>query len=84
MNLVKKDMRRAYRKEPTYPMLDKYDISSCRSEDEICCQMYKAGKNIFEICERLRRPQIEVAVMIMDQADKGKLKPRKTGIFGHE
>ena len=84
MDLVKKDMRRAYPAEPVHIMLDRYDLSSLPSEEQICCQMYRDGKSIFEICQRLHRPQIEIAIMLMDLADKGRLKPRKTGIFGHE
>lgn len=82
MDLVKKDMRRAYPAEPVHIMLDRYDLSSLPSEEKICCQMYREGKSIFEICQQLHRPQIEIAIMPMDLADKGKLKPRKTGIFG--
>ena len=79
-----REMKRAYPKEKVEPLLDNYDISAYPSEKRVCCQMYQAGKSIFEICERLNRPQIEVAMLIVDQADKGKIKPRKTGIFGNE
>ena len=82
LDFTKKDMRRAYPAEPVHIMLDRYDLSSLPSEEKICCQMYRDGKSIFEICQQLHRPQIEIAIMIMDLADKGKLKPRKTGIFG--
>ena len=84
LDFAKKDMRRAYPAEPVHIMLDRYDLSSLPSEEQICCQMYHEGKSIFEICQQLHRPQIEIAIMIMDLADKGRLKPRKTGIFGHE
>ena len=77
-----REMKRAYPKEKVEPLLDNYDISAYPSEKRICCQMYHEGKSIFEICERLNRPQIEVAVLIMDQADKGKIKPRPSGLFG--
>lgn len=80
--MVMKDMMRAYPEERVNCMLDRYDLSSYPSEERLCAQMYKAGKSLFEICEALHRPQVEVAIMLMDLADRGQLKPRKTGIFG--
>lgn len=77
-----REMKRAYPKEKVNSMLDSYDLSSYPSEERECCRLYNAGKSIFEMCERLQRPQIEIAIMIMDLADKGKIKPRASGIFG--
>ena len=77
-----REMKRAYPKEPANSMLDQYDLSSYPSEEKECCRLYNAGKSIFEICQYMNRPQIEIAIMIMDLADKGKIEPRASGIFG--
>ena len=79
LDFTKKDMRRAYPAEPVHIMLDRYDLSSLPSEEKICCQMYHEGKSIFEICQQLHRPQIEVAILSMDLADKGNSSQGKQG-----
>ncbi|MEK3976075.1 hypothetical protein [Psychrobacillus sp. FSL K6-1267] len=36
------------------------------------------------IAEKLNRLPLEVALLVMDRAEVGELKPRKTGIYGIE
>ncbi|PEC75661.1 helix-turn-helix domain containing protein [Bacillus thuringiensis] len=42
--------------------------------------MWKEGKGILEIAKELGRHQLEIAALIMDQADKNKIKSRPMGL----
>lgn len=41
------------------------------------------GASIFELCEKLNRPQNEVALLILDLSAKGFIQQRSGGVFGH-
>lgn len=43
---------------------------------------WKKGYDITEIAENMKRKLIEIALLVMDRAEIGKIKPRKKGIFG--
>ncbi|WP_429704878.1 helix-turn-helix domain containing protein [Bacillus paramobilis] len=43
-------------------------------------EMWKEGKGILEIAIELGRHQLEIAALIMDQADKNKIKSRPMGL----
>lgn len=43
-------------------------------------EMWKENKNIIEIAKELGRHQLEIAALIMDQADKNKIKSRPMGL----
>jgi hypothetical protein len=45
-------------------------------------RMWNEGKSLIEIAEHFGRTHEEVAVLIMDRALKGKIKPRSCGIWG--
>lgn len=43
-------------------------------------EMWKEGKGILEIAKELGRHQLEIAALIMDQADKNLIKSRPMGL----
>ncbi|PGD26788.1 helix-turn-helix domain containing protein [Bacillus pseudomycoides] len=43
-------------------------------------EMWKEGHNIIEIAKQLGRHQLEIAVLILDQADKNKIQSRPIGL----
>lgn len=43
-------------------------------------EMWKDGQSIVEIAKELGRHQLEVAVLILDQADKNKIRSRPMGL----
>ncbi|EEK53307.1 hypothetical protein bcere0004_53660 [Bacillus cereus BGSC 6E1] len=43
-------------------------------------EMWKEGKGILEIAKELGRHQLEIAALIMDQADKNIIKSRPMGL----
>lgn len=44
-------------------------------------EMWNEGYSIVDIADELDRPQEEVAILILDQSNKGNIQPRKNGIF---
>lgn len=53
-------------------------------EDEVFKfrEMWEEGLSLPAIAKELKRKQNEVAVLILDQAEKGKIQPRKGGVWG--
>lgn len=45
-------------------------------------EMWKGGEDIREIAKYLKRKPEEVAILVMDQAKRGNIQKRPTGIFG--
>lgn len=45
-------------------------------------EMWAAGEDIREIAKQLRRKPEEIAILVMDQAKRGNIQKRPTGIFG--
>lgn len=43
-------------------------------------QLWNEDKDFFEICRELKRKQIQVALLIMDQAQEGHIKRRDIGL----
>ena len=68
--------------EPLYHALEESDLSFYRREVAQVTLDYRAGVSVPEMAVKLRRKQEEVAVLIMDLALKGKIKPRPGGVFG--
>ncbi|MGP4063073.1 helix-turn-helix domain containing protein [Halobacillus sp. H74] len=67
-----------------YIALENKNLSFSLDEVEAFEHMWNSGSSIFQICKMLKRTKIEIAVLIMDRADKGKIKERPHGIFGVE
>ncbi len=45
-------------------------------------ELWEQGESLEAISEQVRRKPLEVALLIMDRAEREKIRPRKNGIFG--
>ncbi|SET00980.1 hypothetical protein SAMN05421676_102334 [Salinibacillus kushneri] len=46
-------------------------------------ELWNSGEPLHDIAKKLNRPQIEIALIILDRADKGHINPREGGVFGN-
>ncbi|MCB4848564.1 helix-turn-helix domain-containing protein [Bacillus tropicus] len=63
-----------------YIALEELDLVFDESEVTRLQEMWKEDKGILEIAKELGRHQLEIAALIMDQADKNKIKSRSMGL----
>ncbi|HDR4709681.1 helix-turn-helix domain containing protein [Bacillus thuringiensis serovar israelensis] len=63
-----------------YIALEELDLVFDESEVIRLQEMWKEGKGILEIAKELGRHQLEIAALIMDQADKNLIKSRPMGL----
>ncbi|MGS0418133.1 hypothetical protein [Bacillus cereus] len=63
-----------------YVALEELDLVFDESEVIRLQEMWNANKNIIEIAKELGRHQLEIAALIMDLADKNKIKSRSMGL----
>lgn len=63
-----------------YIALEELDLVFDEREVIRLQEMWKEGKGILEIAKELGRHQLEIAALIMDQADKNKIKSRPMGL----
>ncbi|MGR5983877.1 helix-turn-helix domain containing protein [Bacillus cereus] len=63
-----------------YIALEELDLVFDESEVIRLQEMWKENKGILEIAKELGRHQLEIASLIMDQADKNKIKSRPMGL----
>ncbi|WP_411543179.1 helix-turn-helix domain containing protein [Bacillus cereus] len=63
-----------------YIALEELDLVFDKSEVIRLQEMWKENKGILEIAKELGRHQLEIAALIMDQADKNKIKSRPMGL----
>ena len=63
-----------------YIALEDLDLLFDESEVNRLQEMWKEGKGILEIAKELGRHQLEIAALIMDQADKNLIKSRPMGL----
>ncbi|MGE6850741.1 helix-turn-helix domain containing protein [Bacillus tropicus] len=63
-----------------YIALEELDLVFDESEVIRLQEMWKEGKGILEIAKELGRHQLEIAALIMDQADKNMIKSRPMGL----
>ncbi|PGS97708.1 helix-turn-helix domain containing protein [Bacillus anthracis] len=63
-----------------YIALEELDLVFDESEVIRLQDMWKEEKGILEIAKELGRHQLEIAALIMDQADKNKIKSRPMGL----
>ncbi|HFJ9472436.1 helix-turn-helix domain-containing protein [Bacillus pacificus] len=63
-----------------YIALEELDLVFDESEVIRLQEMWKEDKGILEIAKELGRHQLEIAALIMDQADKNKIKSRPMGL----
>lgn len=63
-----------------YIALEELDLVFDESEVIRLQEMWKEGKGIIEIAKELGRHQLEIAALIMDQADKNEITSRPMGL----
>ncbi|MDA2440071.1 helix-turn-helix domain-containing protein [Bacillus cereus] len=63
-----------------YIALEELDLVFDESEVIRLQKMWKENKNIIEIAKELGRHQLEIAALIMDQADKNEIQSRPMGL----
>ncbi|WP_429682256.1 helix-turn-helix domain containing protein [Bacillus paranthracis] len=63
-----------------YIALEELDLVFDESEVIRLQEMWKKDKGILEIAKELGRHQLEIAALIMDQADKNMIKSRPMGL----
>ncbi|HFK1476689.1 TPA: helix-turn-helix domain-containing protein [Bacillus cereus] len=63
-----------------YIALEELDLVFDESEVIRLQEMWKKDKGILEIAKELGRHQLEIAALIMDQADKNLIKSRPMGL----
>ncbi|OPA30993.1 helix-turn-helix domain containing protein [Bacillus cereus] len=63
-----------------YIALEELDLVFDESEVIQLKKMWDEDKGILEIAKELGRHQLEIAALIMDQADKNKIKSRPMGL----
>ncbi|MFY0147850.1 helix-turn-helix domain-containing protein [Bacillus cytotoxicus] len=74
----KKYMKKSRRN--LYIALEELDLVFDESEIIRFQEMWKEGKSFIEIAKELKRHQLEIAALIMDQADKNKIHSRPMGL----
>lgn len=67
-------------------LLDSMDIDWIvrAGEPELFHELWNDGESIEEIAEQLKRKPFEVALMVMEQAERGRIEQRSNGLFGGE
>ncbi|MCU5656445.1 helix-turn-helix domain-containing protein [Bacillus mycoides] len=63
-----------------YIALEELDLVFDESEVTRLKEMWNENKNTLEIAKELGRHQLEIAALIMDQADKNNIKSRPMGL----
>ena len=71
--------------EPIIFMLDKFDLTTSKSEIEKVKRLWNKGTNIHKIAEKIRPTQrgtTETFLLLLHMAEEGIIKPRKGGMWG--
>ncbi|PEJ46943.1 helix-turn-helix domain containing protein [Bacillus sp. AFS002410] len=61
-------------------VLEELDFTWDESEVKEFVRLWKEDTSIWELAKHFQRPQAELALLIMDQEIKGRIKPRKIGL----
>lgn len=67
-------------------LLDSMDIDWAvrAGEPELLRNLWNEGQHIEDIAGEMKRKPFEVALMVLEQAERGRIEPRSDGIFGGE
>jgi len=71
--------------EPIIFMLDKFDLTTNKSEIEKVKRLWNKGTNIHKIADKIRPTQrgtTETFLLLLHMAEEGIIKPRKGGMWG--
>ncbi|WP_342512815.1 helix-turn-helix domain containing protein [Sporosarcina sp. FSL K6-1522] len=71
-------------KERTHMLLDDLDIDWTFKESELLAfrSMWNDGAGLGTIAEELSRSQLEITLLVIEQAELGLIEQRQQGIFG--
>lgn len=64
----------------TYIALEEEEFGWKMKDVQLFRQLWNEGTDFYQICKTLKRKQIQVALLLMDQAQKGHIKRRKIGL----
>lgn len=82
MTYVERLHARAKDKEAIYIACEDLNFAWIKAEIATVKMAWNAGKPIWEIASLVRRPEEEVAILIIDLNGKRELGPRPGGVFG--
>lgn len=81
VGLVGEDKFKLRPKEQLYFACEGYDLTFTKKEVEQVKSDYKNGIPLLEMAEKLKRDQVEIAILLIDLAEKRRITPRPSGIF---
>ncbi|NOU54952.1 hypothetical protein HN020_09345 [Brevibacillus borstelensis] len=85
MNAAAKLLERTYMtksRRTRYIACEEYDFTWSDDELKRFREMWRKGLHILDISKEMQRHRNEVAILIIDQSERGYIQPRKGGVFG--
>ncbi|QKL22565.1 hypothetical protein G4D59_12850 [Bacillus altitudinis] len=84
MSYKKRDLRKLFEQQPVYYACPYSDFIWDEKDIILFRQMWQDHEPIRHIANRLARNVDDILLLILDQAESGKIEPRKGGVFGKE
>lgn len=84
MSYKKRDLRKLFEQQPVYYACPQNDFIWCERDIIAFRKMWQDHEPIRHIANRLARNVDEILLLIIDQAELGKIEPRKGGALGKE
>ncbi|WP_156060324.1 hypothetical protein [Bacillus altitudinis] len=84
MNSKKRELRKLFEGQPVYQACPNCDFIWDEKDIIAFRQMWQDYEPIRHIANRLARKVDDILLLIIDQAELGKIEPRKGGVFGKE
>lgn len=82
VSVQRKQLQKLRPKELLHIVLDDFDFSWTKKETDKFMELYRADAPIWEMARKLKREQVEVALLIMDFELRGRIEPRVGGVYG--
>ncbi|MEK5265585.1 hypothetical protein [Bacillus sp. FSL R7-0166] len=82
MSVKKRELRKLFEQQPVYYACPHSDFIFDEKDIILFRQMWQDHEPIRHIANRLARNVDDILLLIIDQAELGKIEPRKGGIFG--
>ncbi|WP_144626623.1 hypothetical protein [Bacillus altitudinis] len=84
MSYKKRDLRKLFEQQPVYYACPHSDFIWDEKDIILFRQMWQDHEPIRHMANRLARNVDDILLLILDQAELGKIEPRKGGVFGKE
>ncbi|WP_226570307.1 hypothetical protein [Bacillus stratosphericus] len=84
MSSKKRELRKLFEEQPVYYACPHSDFIWCETDITAFQKMWEDHEPIRHIANRLARKVDDILLLIIDQAELGKIEPRKGGAFGKE